>query len=210
MASSEGFSLEAPNLEALNLGALSLEASNSRASSSEPLDIKVAAAEDLIIYHYETTQPLQNRWAFSSEVVDYSLVQDLSETLYETAYVLQRDQLARLKRVKICGAPCGQLTSLLTGLSIFSNGLEQIDIDKITRSSLHLTFQFVSLITLSIGFEMPFEGAVTEMRRSVEFDAPALRKLYLGESLSNSLQVISDLIFRNLPSQVPTQSSTSR
>lgn len=142
--------------------------------------------DSLIIYHYNSTWPLSNRWAFSSEVINYALIRDLRQQL-------QFDQLRNVRRAKICDVPRDQMPDLLNRLSSVSELLEQLDIDSFSVARIaRLKFRMVCLVTLSIErFELGPRHGDEIKEKIVEFDTPALQNLYLGKFLKHLLRFSS-------------------
>ena len=137
---------------------------------------------EVIIQELNTASPLNNRWAFSSELIDYASVYDWSKPLSIV-------ELSKVRRIKICGLRRVRLAELLSALP---SALEQLDIDtqfELLRGSV-TRLDFTSLRKLSIEAFQTVEPTETgedlEIRGGmaiVRLEAPSLREIYLGEHL---------------------------
>ena len=162
---------------------------------------------DLIIYHHRSTKPLENRWAFSEDVIDYDRISDLSERV-------QVFDVANLKRIKICGLPLADWPRLLNAFGP-KNRLEQMDIDefKIAYGTRLITPEFARLRTLSIERFCGVPQAETNVEINAEnsqsmlvrFVAPVLYEVYLGLSIACLPATSSRTNLLNRPFSLPRQ-----
>lgn len=145
---------------------------------------KKRLTSDLIIHELNTVKPLNNRWAFSDNVIDYDSVCDWFEPL-------SSDELSGIRRIKICGLARKQLTALLANLP---RQLQQLDIDtqfELLRGTA-TRLESASLRILSIEeFRVVEPDAfgedlqIPEGRAILCLTAPDLKAVYLGEHLES-------------------------
>ena len=146
---------------------------------SEPYVLRKPS--EVIIHEQNSVKPLNNRWAFTSNVIDYASVYDWSKPLNIV-------ELSKVRRIKICGLRRVRLAELLPALP---SALEQLDIDTFSLfRGKAIRLEFVSLRTLSIeafktveptetGEDLEIPGGMAIVR----LEAPSLREIYLGEHL---------------------------
>lgn len=138
-------------------------------------------SSSVVIHGYNSARPLNNRWPFSSNLIDYASLKDWSRPM-------SSDELSNVMRIKICGLRRRQLTDLL--LSNLSE-LQILDIDtfELLRGK-PIRLEFASLRRLAIeafkvvepnenGEDREVPGGMSVVR----LEAPNLGKVYLGEHL---------------------------
>lgn len=135
--------------------------------------------KELIIYHHRTTKPLNNRWAFSTDVINYA-------QMFDWIQPLDRSRLAGMKKIKVCRLPWREMLYLMRCLP---DTVEQLDIELfeavINRTQI---FDLPSLHTLSI--ESFTTSSASHLKNKddlrkgtafARFNAPNLHKLCLGK-----------------------------
>ena len=122
-----------------------------------PAKPNVQFPEELIIHHSNTARSLNNRWAFSAQVIDYKSVCNWKKPL-------EFYDLVQLKRVKICGLPASEMVDLLT--NVLPDTLEQMDIDAFRLFPGKSRFVFDSLRILSIEARSKWLSKAVLKRRS--------------------------------------------
>ena len=125
--------------------------------------------------------PINNRWAFSSEVIDNTRINDWIQPL-------DSDVQVQLKKVKISGLPWQEMLYLMRNLS----AVEQLDIEQfeVAQEKTQIC-DLPSLQTLSI---LSFRQVTkrkpdrskadlirTKGSTTVQFNAPRLSRLHLGK-----------------------------